>query len=148
MPTWIRKRLKMIKEELLSHLGKNSSQTKPSKKNRFTGQNEPNIRMIHNRLTTQRIRNKSEINAYRDYAKWPDGIPLNQNKYASYRHECNNKASGYDNETLSPATDAITDNKQTDNCRTVNKLVLVQPQHCDELCDSESELTEPFFLLN
>lgn len=141
MPTWIRKRLKMLKEELLSHLGKNSAQTKPAKKKRCAGQNAPNIRMIHNRLTTQRIRNKSETNAYRDYAKWPDGLPLNQNKYASYRHACNNKANSCDNETLSPAT---ADNKQTDNCHTVNELVLVQPHDYDELCDSESELIEPF----
>lgn len=147
MPTWIRKRLKMLKEEFLSHLGKNACQSKPSKKKRAAGPIEPNIRMIHNRLTTQRIRNKSEINAYRDYAKWPDGLPLNQNKYASYRHACNNKASSCDNETLSPATDSTADNKQTDNCRTVNKPVLVQPQHYDELCDSESELIEPFFFV-
>lgn len=142
--------MKTLKEELLNHLStnKSKSRTNTSKRKRNAGDRdahiEPCIRMIHNRLTTQRIRDKSETNAYRDYAKWRDGVVINQNNYASYRCACTEAPNSCsDNETLSPATVTVRD-KRTDKCRTANELVSSRRLDCDEQCDSESELIAHF----
>lgn len=152
MPTWLRKRFTKLKEELLNLGGKHRTRTNTSKRKRNAGecsaQIEPSIRMIHNRLTTtQRIRDKSETNAYRDYAKWRDGVTINQNNYASYRGACTAAPNSCcDNETLSPATGTGCD-KSPDKCRTVNELVSSRRLDCDERCASESELIAHFFHL-
>lgn len=140
MPTWIRKRLKMLKDELLDQLRKTNRSSRRKHNTDHTEQ-PCNIHMIHNRLTTQRIRNKSDTNAYRDYAKWPDAIVINQNNYASYRRACN-EANSCDNKTLLPATPtkAVDNVKQQHKRHTANELVPSRRRNCAERCESESEL--------
>lgn len=166
MPTWLRKRLTTLKEEFFNLGNKHKSRTNtvPKRKRHTTERsthNEPSIRMIHNHLTTttRRIRDKSETNAYRDYAKWRDGVVINQNNYASYRCACveaapappppsttTSNSCSVDNETLSSTTGIVCDKKQAAKCcRTVNELVSSRRLDCDERCDSESELIAHFF---
>lgn len=107
MPSWLKKRFQVLKRDLISHIvivGK--SQTKFQAKEtsdgrlcdgnneRITNNTKSPIQKIRNDLKAQlptqqqptqqkqRVRNKSDMNAYRDYAKWRDQVLISQNNCA------------------------------------------------------------------
>lgn len=107
MPSWLKKRIQVLKRDLISHIvivGKSQTkfQAKESSDGRLCdGNNErianntkSPIQKIRNdlkaQLPTQQqpqqqkqcVRNKSDMNAYRDYAKWRDQVLISQNNCA------------------------------------------------------------------
>lgn len=90
MPSWVKKRFQLLKRDLLSHLvdEKNRHNTLDIAVNcnrnneKITTSIKSPIQKIRNDLRVNRIRIKTDMNAYRDYAQWRDQVLINQNNCA------------------------------------------------------------------
>lgn len=94
MPSWLKKRFQVLKRDLISHIGKNHQNFTineceklcDSNNERITNNIKSPIQKIRNDLKAQqqqRFRtNKSDTNAYHDYAKWRDQVLISQNNCA------------------------------------------------------------------
>lgn len=93
MPSWIKKRFQVLKRDLINNLVIIKSQPDCSPKHlqqlceninneRITNNIKSPIQKIRNDLKNQHFRNKSDMNAYRDYAKWRDQVLISQNNCA------------------------------------------------------------------
>lgn len=96
MPSWLKKRFQVLKKDLISHIvvvgksqkklpGKEIEKLCDSNNERITNNIKSPIQKIRNDLKAQQqqcIRNKSDMNAYHDYAKWRDQVLISQNNCA------------------------------------------------------------------
>lgn len=96
MPSWLKKRFQVLKKDLISHMvvvgksqkkltGKEIEKLCDSNNERITNNIKSPIQKIRNDLKVQQqqyVRNKSDMNAYHDYAKWRDQVLISQNNCA------------------------------------------------------------------
>lgn len=88
MPSWLKRRFQILKRDVLTHLvfAKGSKQLLPSadiqNNIQLSAATKSPIQKIKNDLKSNRLREKSEINANRDYAKWREEVLTNQNNCA------------------------------------------------------------------
>lgn len=111
MPSWIKKRFQVLKNDLINHLivtknqkqilltrtpttahcdNSNSSSRHNDIANSYNNNEQiasnvskkVRIRRIRNDLHTNRFSNKTDMNAYNDYTKWRDQVLINQNNCA------------------------------------------------------------------
>lgn len=143
MPSWLKKRLRVLKQDVLNNLivhkvVKNQPMPLPSNCNNeiITSSEKTPIRKIRNDLKSYRNHGKSDMNAYRDYAKWRDQVLTSQNNCA-LRCVREEKLINCD---VSPTTndDIIETECRRNGCD--NKPVSTNDVINIENCDSESEL--------
>lgn len=87
MPSWLKKRFQVLKRDLISHLVAGKSQKQlplcdNCNNERITNNVNSSIKKIRNDLKAHHFRNKSDMNAYHDYAKWRDQVLISQNNCA------------------------------------------------------------------
>ncbi|XP_031627205.1 kinesin-like protein Klp10A isoform X2 [Contarinia nasturtii] len=94
MPSWIKKRFQVLKKDLINNLVITKSQQPNSaskdlqelceniNNERITNNIKSPIQKIRNDLKNEHFRNKSDVNAYHDYAKWRDQVLISQNNCA------------------------------------------------------------------
>lgn len=89
MPSWLKKHYQVLKRDLISHLviartEKQALTTAIYDNNneKITNNVKSPIQKIRNDLRVNRFRSKTDMNAYRDYAKWRDQVLISQNNCA------------------------------------------------------------------
>lgn len=144
MPSWIKKRFRDLKQDLLNNLTvlKSKKQLLPAATNNETitiGDEKLPIKKIRNDLRSNRFRGKSDMNAYRDYAKWRDQVLTNHNNCAL---RCVREEKLLNSDVI-PITSTINDDDIIETeCRhnSDNKPVSLSTNDGNNgNCDSESE---------
>lgn len=147
MPVWFKKRLQKLKKDLLNHLvaKKSSQQILSSNNNNKNNTNliKPSIQKIRNDLKSNEYCNKSDMNAYRDYAKWRDRVLIEQNncaiRCASKENNINYKDEKTLNHDVSNTSEDIVEKKnRLDDFDCINEPALPYVDISDKICDSKS----------
>lgn len=170
MPSWLKKRFQVLKRDLINHVVVGKSQKNlptneieklyDNNNERITNNIKSPIQKIRNDLKAQqqRFRNKSDMNAYHDYAKWRDQVLISQNNCAlrcikeEKINNTDNRNAVVDSQctatTVATTVNAIATNQSDctsshDNRQkyTNDKLVSGDGAADDANCDSESEFS-------
>lgn len=155
MPSWLKKRFQVLKRDLISHLvdAKHKKQALTNdcicdnNNERATNHVKSPIPKIRNDLRVNRIRIKTDMNSYRDYAKWRDQVLINQNNCAlrcikeekiNNIDKVNSLRIGATIQTHRQSTlDNRNSNHHCDDGKAASSDVTIADASCD--CDSESE---------
>lgn len=145
MPSWIKKRFCNLKQDLLNNIvalkGKkelipitgNINNESPTKTDKLP------IQKIRNDLKSNQYRAKSNMNRFRDYAKWHDQVLVEQNNCAL---RCVREEKFINSDVNHTNTDDAIEieSRHNRNDNINNKPVLTDVGDANnEICDSESE---------
>lgn len=152
MPSWLKKRFQVLKRDLISHLVASKSQQQlplydsNSNNERITNNADSPIQKIRNDLKAHHFRNKIDMNAYRDYAKWRDQVLVSQNNCAlrCIKEEKVNNIDNAESVNGGGATNHVgcnkIENRLQNHCNDETTPKDATVIKCDDVnCDSESE---------
>lgn len=167
MPSWLKKRFQVLKRNLISHLVDAKQQKQALTNDRICDSNNERdtnyvkspISKIRNdlRVNLNRIRIKTDMNAYRDYAEWRDQVLVNQNNCAlrcikeekiNNIDKINSLRTGASNQTDRESTlEHRNSNHHCNDDKAASGDVTIGDacRNCD--CDSESEFMTAMQLL-
>lgn len=144
MPSWLKKRFRNLKQDFLNNIvalkGKKEllPTTGYNNNESSTNSNKSPIQKIRNDLKSNQYRAKSNMNRFRDYAKWHDQVLVEQNNCAL---RCVREEKFINSDVNHTDTDdAIETESRHNRNDNINKPVLTDVGDANnEICDSESE---------